>query len=223
MDVWTSASWLNLNNIYTTDITYLEALSEYNRVGGKPLFLLEAYYENEHSMTPLGLRNQAYSAVLSGANLGHFFGNCPIWAFGNWFCSGAGTWQSNLDSTAATQLGYVGQLFESLAHYELVPDNSHAVLTSGYGSGSTYVAAAKTSDSETFVAYIPTQRQVTIDLSQMAGTTAKAEWWNPRTAVGTEIGEFETAGTQNFTPPDSNDWVLLLRAKNRFLPLVVSP
>jgi hypothetical protein len=60
------------------------------------------------------------------------------------------------------------------------------------------------------IAYLPTRRQVTIDMTEVAGSNAKAWWWNPRTNVASDAGLFATTGSQNFTPPDSNDWVLVL-------------
>ena len=66
MDVWPSESWLNLNNVYTSDNSYDSALVQFNRAGSKPFFLMETFYENEHDSTPLSLRSQAYWTVLSG-------------------------------------------------------------------------------------------------------------------------------------------------------------
>jgi hypothetical protein len=37
-----------------------------------------------------------------------------------------------------------------------------------------------------------------------------AWWFNPSTAAATDLGTFTNSGTQTFTPPDGNDWVLVL-------------
>ncbi|MGH9957792.1 MAG: glycoside hydrolase family 140 protein [Pyrinomonadaceae bacterium] len=221
MDVWTSEPWLNINNIYTYNDAYPMALRQFNRRGAKPFFLLETYYENEHSSTPLSLRRQAYWTVLSGGVVGHVFGNCPIWHFnapsGSSFCAGA-TWQSQLSSAGATTLAYLGWLFASRAFCELVPDQGHSVLTAGFQSGTNYASAARASDGSSVIAYIPTRRTVTIALSQIAGTSARAWWFNPRTAVATLINTYPTSGTTTFTPPDANDWVLVLDNASLNLP-----
>jgi hypothetical protein len=221
MDVWTSEPWLNLNNVYTYGNAYPVALTQFNRTGAKPFFLIETAYENEHSSTPLSLRRQAYWTVLSGGIAGHIFGNCPIWHFNapsaSSFCASA-TWQSQLNSTASTTLAYLGRLFLSRAFNMLVPDQTHSVLTVGYQSGTTYAAAARASDGSSVIAYIPTSRAVTIDLSQIAGTSARAWWFNPRTAATTLINTYPTSGTTTFTPPDSNDWVLVLDNDSLNLP-----
>jgi chitodextrinase len=211
MDVWPNEAWLDLNNVYTDAMTYSKALAEYNRSPFKPIFLLEAVYENENGSTPALLRSQAYSAVLSGATLGHLFGSCPIWNFGSTasFC-GSTNWRAQLNSTGSRTLGYVGRLFTTRAFAQLIPDQSHAVLTAGYQSGSSYAATAITEDGSTAIAYLPSQRSVTINMARIAGTTVRAWWFNPGTAQSTLIGDFPATGSRSFTPPSGGDWVLVL-------------
>jgi hypothetical protein len=42
------------------------------------------------------------------------------------------------------------------------------------------------------------------------GSQAEAWWYNPRTNTASVIGVFATTGSQSFTPPDSNDWLLVI-------------
>jgi hypothetical protein len=223
MDVWPNEAWLNINNIYTSRDAHSAALAQFNRTGAKrPFFLVETYYENEHSSTPLSLRRQAYWTVLSGGIVGHIFGNCPVWNFnapsGSRFCAG-GTWQWQLGSAGSRTLAYVGRLFASRAFWKLVPDWGHSALTAGFQSGATYAAAARASDGSSIIAYIPTGRAVSVNLSQIAGASCRAWWFNPRTAVATLIDTYPIAlGTMSFTPPDTNDWVLVLDSASLNLP-----
>jgi hypothetical protein len=115
-------------------------------------------------------------------------------------------------------VAHVGKLFNSRAFHLLVPDSSHQVLVGGYQSGSTYAAAARTSDGSTVIAYIPTRRAVTINLARVNGATARAWWFNPRTSASTLIGDFATGASQSFTPPDQNDWVLVIDDASKNLP-----
>jgi hypothetical protein len=221
MDIWATDSWLDINNIYTSGNEYQAALTQYNRAGAKPFFLLESNYENQAGITSLNLRQQAYWSVLSGGIVGHIFGNCPMWHFNapstSSFCTGS-TWQSQLNSTGSTTLSHVGRLFRSRAFYLLVPDQAHSVLTAGFQSGTSYAAAARASDGSSVIAYIPTSRTVTINLTQIAGASARAWWFNPRTAAATLINTYPTSGTMSFTPPDSSDWVLVLDNASLNLP-----
>jgi hypothetical protein len=208
--VWPNASWLTLNSVYTDNITYNQSATEYNRVPSRPAFLIESYYEREHGATSLSLRSQAYWTVLAGALGGHVFGNCPVttFSFGLGAC-GDPNWKTYLDSDGANTVALVGKLFNSRSLLPLVPDLNHTVMTAGYQSGTTYANAGRMSDGSTVIAYIPTQRAITLDMTKIAGTTARTWWFDPRTGASSLIGDFPTTGTRTLTPPDANDWVLV--------------
>lgn len=120
------------------------------------------------------------------------------------------TWQSQLGSPGSVAESVLGRLFESREFWLLVPDANNKVLTAGKQSGTTLAVAAKTSDNHTVIAYIPTQRAITITLTNISGTNVTAWWFNPQTAATTLSGTFATTGSRSFTPPDTNDWVLVL-------------
>lgn len=105
-------------------------------------------------------------------------------------------------------------LFRSREHWKMVPDISHAVVTAGYGSGQTLTVTSRTSDGQTIIAYIPTGNAttLTVDMSKIISQSQQAScsWFNPSSGAYTLIGVFGNAGTRNFTPPDSNDWVLVI-------------
>ncbi|HEY4989538.1 MAG TPA: DUF4038 domain-containing protein, partial [Opitutaceae bacterium] len=216
LDAWPGPpSWLNLNWVYQTAATVPSgAASNYARAPFLPPLLGEDWYELEHSMTGLGLRQEGYGAVLSGATLGRIFGNNAIWTFNSPNAQTAGdpSWQSQLGSAGSVGEANLGALFRSREHWKLVPDANHTVLTAGFQSGSTLALAARTSDGQSIIAYVPVGQIVTIDLTKIADTSANAWWFNPQTAATTFIGAFSTTASRNFTPPDSNDWVLVVDA-----------
>ena len=41
-------------------------------------------------------------------------------------------WQANLDTPGAIELGYMKDLFISRKWYDLIPDQSHTIVTAGY-------------------------------------------------------------------------------------------
>ena len=221
MDVWAGESWLGLNNVYTYKNTWTKSLAERARQGAKPLFLMESAYENEHASTPLSLRRQAYGAVLSGATAGHLFGNCPMWHFnaltGAKFCT-AGNWQDQLDSPGSATLALVGAILTSRRFHLLDPDHNHAVVTSGFESGADYASAARARDGSSILVYLPTPRTIRVDLSKLSGPLARGWWVNPGTASSTAAGEFPTSVARDFTPPDTNDWLLVLDDASLDLP-----
>jgi hypothetical protein len=215
MDQWAGKAWLGVNNVYTYDSPPIaKVIDEYDRSGALPFYLLETAYENEHSSTPLTLRRQNWQAVLWGARLGHFFGNCPMWHFGGGsgpsFCGGNENWASQLNSTGSTQLTYLGKLMKSRRHWLMRPDRTSTVMTAGVQTGTSQATTSRATDGSSVIAYIPTRRQVTIDMTEVGGSTARAWWYDPRTGAAALISTYATSGTQNFTPPDSNDWVLVI-------------
>jgi chitodextrinase len=213
---------IQLNASYTYYPTYAQVLTDYNRSNAIPTFLVEANYEFEHNAADLGtpeiLRRQAYWTMLSGA-AGQMYGNGYTWPF-------ASGWQSNLDTPGSQQMGYVKFLFESRQWYDLIPDQGHTLVTAGYGtyadSGSLeandYVTAARTPDGALAMAYMPTVRTITVDMSRM-GSPVQASWYDPSNGTFTAIAgsPLPNTGTRAFAPTGSNsagdgDWVLVLDA-----------
>jgi hypothetical protein len=216
-------SRITVNGVYTYYPTYDETLVAYNKSTIMPVIFLEEHYEFENVSGELGtpkvLRRQEYWSLTSGALAGHMYGNGYVWPF-------SAGWQSHLDSPGATQLGYFKNFFSSRSWYNLVPDQSHLLLTAGYGtytsggnvSDSDYATAAETPDGTLAVVYTPVSHTLTIALSNFSsGVTAR--WYDPtaNTFAAISGSPFMNTGTHNFTTPGNNsagdgDWVLVLEA-----------
>ena len=245
-------SWsplIELNAAYTYFPTYARVLTEYNRTDFKPVFLVEANYEFEHNPCTDGgsannLRRQAYWAMLSGAT-GQIYGSAYTWRLEK-------GWETKLDSPGAIQLGYLKDLFASRNWNDLIPDQTHSLMTSGYhslagsigkfadyvgkdcsgvgrifaslkertGFGSiatnTYATAARTPDGSLAIAYLPSIRTITVDMSKLSGPT-EARWYDPTNGRYLEVqgSPFANVGSKQFTPPGNNgagdgDWILVL-------------
>ena len=220
---------IQLDGAYTYYPTYAQVLREYNRVNFKPVFMEEANYEFEHNTkpdvgSPSNLRRQEYWTMLSGAT-GQLYGSAYTWRLpGGWLSS----WRSKLDTPGVTQLSYMKNLFAMRKWYDLVPDQTHTLLIDGYGTpapfgtGSvttdSYATAARTPDGALAIAYMPTIRTITVDMSKLAGTTV-ARWYDPSTGEflnvsgsplsNTGISEFKPAGNNH---DGDGDWVLILEA-----------
>jgi len=124
-------SWeplIELNAAYTYFPTYAQVLTEYNRQNFKPVFMVEANYEFESLDTGGGstqnLRQQEYWAMLSGG-AGQLYGSAHTWQLQK-------GWEANLDTSGVVQLSYMKNLFASRKWHDLVPDQTHTVLTAGY-------------------------------------------------------------------------------------------
>jgi hypothetical protein len=74
--------------------------------------------------------------------------------------------------------------------------------------------AARSSDGQTIIVYDPIGNATTLSVNMAQSTSAGGEaqcwWFNPATGATTLIGTFANSGTQEFTPPTSSDWVLVI-------------
>ena len=221
------AAIVDVNAAFTYSPTYAEVLKGYNRTPTMPVTMIEANYEGENLLggpptTDVTLRLQEYWTMLSGAT-GQLYGNHYTWGFQH------GPWRERLDTVAVTQLGYLVQLFESLAWYDLVPDQDHRLVTAGYGrpvtsghvSDSTYATAAMTADGSLGLVYVPSIRGITVDMSRFGGPVT-GRWYDPTSGTYTTIAgsPFANTGSHVFSPSDKNiagdhDWVLVLASPPR--------
>jgi hypothetical protein len=210
---------IDIDSAYTYYPTYDRVLRDYNR-SLMPVYMIEANYEFEHNVNdvtnPETLRRQEYWTMLSGAT-GQLYGSQYTVRFQN-------GWKTNLDTPGARQLGFVTRLFAPRQWYNLIPDQTHAVLTAGFGTyattgsigGNDYATAARTPSGNLVLAYIPTARTVAIDMTKLSAA-ATARWYDPadgtyRTIAGSPLAN---SGSRQFTTPGNNaagngDWVLVL-------------
>jgi hypothetical protein len=211
LDQYAQEGWVDLNTTYTYNIVHGMLIRDYQRTPPTPFVLIESTYEGEHNASAVQIRRQAYWAILSGAT-GQFMGNRPIWLFDP-------GWEAALNYVGSQDMTRLKELFTSRPWYQLVPDDKHEVVVDGLGEfrGLDYLAAARTEDGATVIAYMPTSRDITVDMTKVAGKEAKAWWFNPRNGNSLSIGTVPTRGKHQFAPPGEGDWVLLLDDSSRGL------
>ena len=81
---------------------------------------------------------------------------------------------------------YATNLFARRRWFDLVPDDDHLVVVSGYGSysatgsvqDSDYVTAARTPDGRLVMAYVPEGQTIGVDMSKLAARV-RARWYDP--------------------------------------------
>jgi hypothetical protein len=227
------APYTTLDGAYTYYPTYYEVLKQYNAVA-MPVVTEEAYwwgitYGNitPTTATPLMLRKQAYWTVLSGGLGGYLSGDINSAAFQS-------GWQTAINDIPATHMSYWGQFFESLSFYKLVPDQSHTVVTAGYGTATgngsgniqtdNYVTTALASDNSSVLSYCPQSCTITANMAALSGAV-KAQWYDPTNNTYQAISgsPFTNSGTHTFSTPGNNsagdpDWVLLLQVSSLLVP-----
>jgi Protein of unknown function (DUF4038) len=156
-------------------------LKEYARLDHLPVFMVEANYEGENDYDgPKTLRRQEYWSLLSGA-AGQLYGNRYTWPFRrSWQRYPYHQWQRYVDTVGSRQFTYVTNLFAQRRWFGLVPDASHKIVVSGYGTyaddgnvnDNDYVTAASTPDGKLVIAYLPTNRPVVVDMSKLPSLPA---------------------------------------------------
>jgi len=134
----------------------------YRMAPTKPVVNAEGAYEEGpeygFAVTPLWVRRQAWWAVLAGGFTS--YGHNDNWRVGP-------KWRAALEAPGAAQCGVMRKFFESLAWWDLVPDQS---LLAGPAAGKAPAAkapqnvAARSAKGEWAVAYIGTAGPVTIAL-----------------------------------------------------------
>ena len=215
---------INTNGVYTYYPTYAETLVAYNKPTIMPVLFLEENYEDEANVGELGtpkvLRRQEYWSLTAGALAGHMYGSY-------WTDRFAAGWQSHLDTQCVRELGYFKTFMTSIAWYNLVPDQTHSLLTAGFGTFSDtghvgdndYATAAKAADGSLAIIYTPVSHTMTVAMANFAGLVT-ARWFDPTSnTFETVVGSpFPNTGSRNFTTPGNNqggdgDWILLLQSQ----------
>lgn len=210
----------NLNNIYTNNLEYVDAATEYARSPTRPFVNIEGLYDGEGVATPLICRRQAYASILSGA-CGHFFGNSPIWGLGEPVANGGGgvanALSTALTTTATTHMTHVKNFFTAVAWHLLQPKTDTSVVTSSLGSGITRVIPARASDGTFAAVYVASAVSPTANMTAITHTPVRIRRFDPTNGSYTTLAgsPFPNTGTQTLTHPGNNaggnsDWVWIL-------------
>jgi hypothetical protein len=153
----------------------------------------------------------------------------------NWnFPSG---WQTNgfFDSPGAAEIQYVNKFFNGIPWWKLVPDQTHQIVTAGYGNydasslnvSTNYCATSWVTDGSLAVIYCGGNTSPTgpftlsVNMAKFSGPIT-AQWYDPSNGTYSTIAgsPFANSGTQNFSPSSLNnhdgnpDWVLLLQSSS---------
>src|SRR5437870_2709217 len=216
-------SIVDLNAAYTYQATHEVVLRGYDYAPPMPVFLAESGYEFEDiavlGTAPRNLRAQEYWTLLSGAS-GQVYGNRYTWPF-SLTMNPDQRWQDRLDTPGAVQIAHLMALFAPRRWYDLVPDQAQTLVTAGPGTFATadYVTAARTPDGTLAMAYVPTARTLTVDMSRLSGPVT-GRWYDPASGSFATIpgSPLPNTGLLNFLTPGSNtdgdeDWVLVLEVE----------
>ena len=115
---------------------------------------------------------------------------------------------------------HLNDLLTGLRWWELQPDEKNTLLTEGVGSDGDRAVAALSSDRSFAVLYVPSSRDISVNLGQLAGPHIDAHWYDPAAgSIPTVSGSpFPASGSRRLRPATVTnssgfeDWVLILKA-----------
>ena len=206
MDAYAFAG-LDLGATYSYGIVHAALYAERRRHPVMPFVLFETTYEGEHNASPVQIRRQMWWALLAGAT-GQFYGARPVWLFDP-------GWREALQLPGARDLALFTALVRELPWSELVPDEAHRVVDAGLGElhGLDTLAAAVTADRTMLVAYVPSPREIGIDLAQLSSGRFGGYWWDPRTGQRQALAAIDGARRVTMRTPFDADAALVLTTR----------
>ncbi|WKN46116.1 apiosidase-like domain-containing protein [Tunicatimonas pelagia] len=219
-DVFPDADWLDVSMVYTyfrgfnkawnkiqPDV-YEVCYDEYQKTPALPFFLGESTYEGEHDNwgSALQARKQAYWAVLSGAT-GHAYGS-PNWHLRD-------DWREVLQFPGAESLKHLPPLMQSFGWPHLQPDwlGTFIIREDGGYATNDYAVTAFSTDSSQAITYVPSGRELQVDLSILSSEAIELSWFNPRSGETTIIETSSLPAKPTIATPDQQDWILLSNAQ----------
>jgi hypothetical protein len=161
---------------------------------------------------PYRIRRNAWWAVLSGAC--GYCGGTRLWRWEK-------NWRDVLQVRSTREAPHLLRLMETIAWWRLAPDVQHEFVIAGFGSWkqADYVTAALADDGSVGVAYLPSARPISVNLTKLSGRIA-ARWFDPTSGQSRSVdgSPFDNTGKRDFTPPGSNaagedDLVLVLETQ----------
>jgi Protein of unknown function (DUF4038)/Putative collagen-binding domain of a collagenase len=220
--------WLDFNMIQSSHgrkdaPTWEMVKSDRSKTPVKPTLDSEPNYE-DHPVNPwpvwkveygyfrdYDVRKQLYRSVFAGG-LGVTYGHHAIWQFMserdeviNFADRG---WRNAMDRPGAVQAGYLRRLMESRPLEKRIPDT--ALIAEGQGEKGEHMEAFRGVGHDYAMIYLPVGKTVSVNMEFMNGKSVVAWWFNPRDASVQKVGPLARAIRMKFTPPDGNDWVLVM-------------
>ena len=189
---------------------------------GKPVINLEPNYEG-HPAYQSGrlhdahaVRRAAYWSMLVSPPAGVTYGNNETWC---WNLETADAenhgnlrqirpWRDGVQTEGIENMTRLRDFFETGPWPELRPAQQHLAEQPGDDDPHNFIAIGQTPDDKWTVANLPTGGSVSLTID-LAGK--QVDWFNPRTGESQPAAQAPGRGSDTFTAPDDNDWLLSIR------------
>jgi hypothetical protein len=173
-------------------------------------------YGTDDRFTDYHVRRAAYWSLLVAPPAGVTYGTNPIWiwaqqdgetAEGHGDFWKADHWRSGFDTPGTASMSVIRAIFERLPWPELRPGGELLFEQPGEIDPNRFIAVAATEDRSTVVVYTPTGDRAVLGLKG----AIRAEQIDPRTGEGSEAALEGSDHGLSIAPPDSQDWLYVLR------------
>jgi len=226
-----SEAWLKVNGMQSGhggghDVPVWNWIArDYAVVPPKPTLDLEPNYE-DHPYNPWpvwdpstgyfrdhDVRKQVYRSVFAGG-CGVTYGHHSVWQFAGprreVINHADRDWIDALWRPAGRQVQFLRRLVESRPFFDRQPDQS--LIVGDPGSGGFHLQATRDAAATYAFVYFPlNDLTCTINLGRLCSPRIKAWWYDPRSGVGTLLGQIKANGQRAFKSPSYGpDWVLVL-------------
>lgn len=225
--------WLDFNMYQSShvaggDFTWEAGSEGYKKLPPKPVLNGESCYEdiynnlwapgdtnhvNTFRIRPQDVRQATFESILSGALIGMTYGANGIFQWSTPDIPSGFDPRVSVDTAwtfpASAQMTNIRNMMEKYHWYSFVPRID--LLISSFSSD--YIPVALNSD--VLMAFMPMNTtSANINLIVLDSNTVQYFWVNPATGDSTKISTITNANllaNYSFTPPDTNDWVLIAR------------
>jgi len=210
---WSSLADVDFDTAYEYDNIPSRTATAYSN--GLPVLFVEGQYEDHPNWTDAGGRYQFAGSFTAGALAGYVSGHEGVWGFGQGLYEGDGVWSNDLDDAAYTDTARIAGILRGLSWSQMLPDTSDTFLTAGEESGTTQAAAVYDADAGAIV-YMPDQRSITLDLTELTGSDFTVTRIDPtdgsETVLSTTASGSHVVAAQGTNAAGASDWLIAVNS-----------
>ena len=202
-------TWLTLNNVYCDDgstngtpFTLPEQFAQERAVSGPhPVFLIEDWYLDEHSITDSQFIVEKYQAMCSGA-CGFNTGSSTSWTLLTGY-------EDDWDRNAHVGVTKLVNLFNSYNWWTGVPKQDTSLVSSSLGTQGPNRICPILGDytsGKWAIVLVPTATSPTVVMTNFSQSSVRARWMDIVTGSFTTVSgsPFANTGSQSMTHPGNN-------------------
>lgn len=212
-DYFNDYDWLDYDmvQVFTADSpkSHTKMWDAYSVNPTRPVILIEPCYEDNGDNTPYQVRRAISWGATSGG-FGAAYGSKNIYKYI------PPDWKDYLDRPAFKQFANIAAMIQSREWFKLEPDTSGKLIKAGQGRYSTvqYSSVSIASDGSFAIAYLPTAREILIDLSIFDGEKT-IKWFDATNNTFEEVGKYPSNEkvkllTRPANSAGQSDWFLII-------------